>query len=485
MLALSFPNLDRLQTGPLLTRLTSDISQVAQFILSTMRMFVRAPLLIAGSVILMFVTNWQVALFVLALVPAVALVLAYYTNRAQPRFMQVQNKLDRLNTVLQENLAGVRVVKAFARARLENERFAAANLELTGQTIGVGRMLAVLLPSLRFLVNLGLVAVVWFGGSQVIRGTLSVGQIIALNNYIFWLTFPLINLGMSVGFVSATSASVQRIAEVLDTHPAISDSLAAAKLSQAQGRVAFEGVSFAYGGEGEEAVLKGIDLVAEPGQVVAFLGATGAGKSTFIGLIPRFYDVTDGRVTIDGIDVRDLTLDSLRAQVGVVLQETVLFTGTIRDNIRYGRPDATEEQVVAAAKAAQAHDFIMALPQGYDTLVGQRGVNLSGGQRQRLAIARALLIEPRVLVMDDSTSSVDLETEGKIRAALRPLMAGRTTFIVAQRISSVVSADKIVALDRGQVAASGTHTQLLATSPIYQEIYQSQLGNGGGDSGHE
>lgn len=474
--SLSFADLDRLQTGPLLTRLTSDITQVAQLILNTMRMFVRAPLMIAGSVILMLATNWQVGLFILALVPAITFVLAYYTNQAQPRFMEVQRRLDRLNTIFQENLAGVRVVKAFVRARHENQRFAAANEELTGQSIGVGRMLAVLLPSLRFLVNLGLVAVVWFGGSQAIRGTLSVGQIIALNNYVFWLTFPLINLGMSVGFISAASASAQRIIEVLDTQPEIRDHALAAKLPASRGRVALEGVSFAYGGDGHELVLKEVDLVAEPGQTVAIVGATGAGKSTLISLIPRFYDASGGRVTLDGIDVRELSLDSLRAQVGIVLQESVLFTGTIRDNIRYGRPDATDEQVVAAAKAAQAHDFIMALPDGYDTLVGQRGVNLSGGQKQRLAIARALLLEPRVLVMDDSTSSVDLETESKIQEALGPFMAGRTTIVVAQRISTVLAADKIVVLDRGRVAACGSHTELLAASPLYREICESQLG---------
>jgi len=477
--SLSYGNLDRLQTGPLLTRLTSDVSQVAQLITSTMRMFVRAPIMIAGSVILILATNWQVGLLVLALVPPIVLVLVFYTNRAQPRFMEVQRRLDRLNTIFQENLAGVRVVKAFGRARHENERFGTANLDLARQTVGVGRMLAVLLPSLRVLVNLGLVAVVWFGGSQAIRGTLTVGEIIALNNYVFWLTHPLVNLGMSVGFVSAAAASVQRIAEVLDNQPDVQDSPLALNLPQAVGRVAFEGVHFAYGGQGQEEVLSGIDLVVEAGQTLAVVGATGSGKSTLIDLIPRFYDATAGRVTLDGVDVRDLTLDSLRAQVGVVPQETVLFTGTIRDNIRYGRPDATDEQVVTAAKAAQAHDYIMGFPEGYDTLIGQRGVNLSGGQKQRLAIARALLLEPVVLVMDDATSSVDLETEARIQASLRPFMAHRTTIVVAQRISAVLGADRIVVLERGRVAASGTHAQLLAESSVYREICQSQLDNGG------
>jgi len=318
----------------------------------------------------------------------------------------------------------------------------------------------------------------------------------ALNNYIFWLMTPLVNLGMSVGFISSTTASMQRIFEVLDTKPAIADGARAVCVSPhprrgyapaqpVAGRVAFEQVTFAYGGDGQEAVLKGIDLLAEPGECVAIVGATGSGKSTLVQLIPRFYDAQQGRVTLDGVDVREYTLDALRAQIGMALQDTLLFSGTIRDNIRYGRPEASDEEVIAVAQAAQAHDFISGFPEGYDTLVGQRGVNLSGGQKQRLAIARALLLKPAVLILDDSTSAVDVATEAKIRAALRPLMAGRTTFVVAQRVSTVMAASKIVVLERGAIAATGTHQELLASSPLYQEIYQSQLGNNAGGLLHD
>jgi ATP-binding cassette subfamily B protein len=291
-------------------------------------------------------------------------------------------------------------------------------------------------------------------------------------------------LGMMIGPLSAADASAGRIWEVLDSPPDVPNHPRVATLPGAQGRIVFENACFSYDGQDcSEPVLKDINLVVEPGHEIAILGATGSGKSSLIHLIPRFYDVTEGRVTIDGVDVRDLPLDVLRAQVGVALQEAVLFSGTIRDNISYGRPEATEEDIVAAAKAAQAHDFILSFPDGYNAPIGQRGVNLSGGQKQRIAIARALLVQPKILILDDSTSAVDVETETKIQAALDELMVGRTSFIIAQRISTVLNADKIVVLDRGQIAAVGTHTELMASSPIYQEIYQSQLGNGGVNNG--
>ena len=481
----SFANLDRLQTGQLVTRLTSDISQVAQLIWTTMRSFVRAPLMIAGSLILVFLTNWQLGLLMLVLMPITIVIFMFYASKAQPLFMQVQRKLDRLNTILQENLAGVRVVKAFARAGHENRRFDTANVDLMGRTIRVERMLAVLSPTLRLLVNLGLVAVVWFGGAQVVKGDLSVGEIVALSNYVWWVVWPLAMLSLSVGFVSSADASTQRIFEVLDSQPEVADEARAEPLPAVKGRVALEDVVFTYSKHDENPVLEGINLVVEPGETVALVGATGAGKSTLINLVPRFYDVSKGRVTLDGVDVRDITLDSLRAQVGAVLQETVLFTGTVSDNIRYGCPDANDEEVAAAAQAAQAHDFIVSFPAGYDTPIGQRGVNLSGGQKQRIAIARALLARPRVLIMDDSTSSVDVETESKILSALDRFMANHTRLVVAQRLSTIMNADKIVVLDRGRIAASGTHGELLTSSPIYREIYQSQLGNHEGETSHE
>ena len=371
------------------------------------------------------------------------------------------------------------------RAEHEKERFDAVNVGLMQRGIRVGRFLAILLPILHYLVNLGIVAVVALGGVLAVRGMLSVGQIIAFNSYLLWVMMALTNLGMMVGFISASDASAQRIFEVLDEVPEVSDRPAATALPGGQGRLALENVTFSYGGEDQEPVLTDIELASKPGQTVAILGATGSGKSSLVSLLPRFYDVRKGRVAVDGFDVRELTLDSLRAQMALVPQETVLFSGTVRDNIRYGRPEASEEQVLIAAQAAQAHDFISGFPDGYDTLLGQRGVNLSGGQKQRLAIARALLMEPRVLVLDDSTSSVDVETEAKIQAALERSKAGRTVIIVAQRISSVLGADKIVVLDRGRIAAMGNHRELMASSPIYREIYQSQLGGAAGDVHHE
>jgi ATP-binding cassette subfamily B protein len=490
VLSLSFGNLDRLQTGRLMTRLSSDIAQIAQFVFMTMRMFLRAPLMLVGSLILMALTNWQLALIMLFLMPATILVFVLYANKAQPLFLQVQRQLDRLNTVLQENLAGVRVVKAFARAEHENERFDAVNVNLMAQSIRVGRFLAILLPMLRYLVNLGIVAVVAFGGLLAMRGALSVGQIIAFNSYLLWVMMALTNLGMMVGFISSSDASAQRIYEALDEIPEVRDAPAAIPLPQGEGRVALENVTFGYDGEATEAapleaVLQGINLMAAPGQTVALLGATGSGKSSLVNLLPRFYDVQAGRVAFDDHDVRAVTLDSLRAQIGLVSQETILFSGTIRDNICYGRPEASDAEVIAAARAAQAHDFVTRFPDGYDTLLGQRGVNLSGGQKQRLAIARALLLNPRLLILDDSASAVDVETEAKIRAALDEFKAGRTIILVAQRISSVLHADQIVVLERGRIAAMGNHAELMASSPIYREIYESQLGNSAGGARHE
>ncbi len=477
---LSFANLDRFTTGQLMTRLTSDVMQVLQLTMMTLRIFVRAPLMFVGSVILLLLTNLRLALIVFAFIPLAVIVLAFFATRSQPMYLQVQRRLDRLNTILQENLAGVRVVKAFVREPHENERFERANTDVMNQVISVGQLLAVLMPLLTLFINLGIVAIVWVGGIGVVQGTITVGQIVAFNNYIMSTLFPLINVGMMVGFISSADASAQRIYEVLDSVPAVQEAPGARMLPNAWGRVAFEQVSFSYDGDGQEPVLKGVDLLAEPGQTVAILGSTGAGKSTIVGLIPRFYDTTQGQVTMDSTDVRQVTLESLRGQVGMVAQDSVLFSGTIRENIAYGRPDASDDEVIAAAQAAQAHDFIVALPNGYDTVIGERGVNLSGGQKQRLAIARALLIKPRVLILDDSTSSVDLETEVRIQQALAKA-TDSTRFIIAQRISSVMDADRIIVLDRGHVAASGTHRDLLATSPIYRDIYRSQLGTDEGD----
>jgi ATP-binding cassette subfamily B protein len=393
------------------------------------------------------------------------------------------------------------VVKAFARAVHEIARFGRVNDSLMKQMVRAARTVAVTGPFMMLSVNMGVVSVLWFGGQLVTGGEMQIGQLIAFVNYLMRTLMSLMFVSMLVMRLARAQASAERIQEVLDSVPEVQDRPDALAAFAPQGRVAFEGVAFSYDSDGRDLVLgggpspgdgssAGISFVAEPGQTVAVLGATGAGKSSLIHLIPRFYDVTAGRVTIDGVDVRDVDKAALRRNIGIALQESVLFSGTIRDNIRYGRPEATEEEVIAAAKMAQAHDFISEFPDGYDTVVGQRGVNLSGGQKQRIAIARALLVQPAVLILDDSTSSVDVETETKIQDALERLQdraspsalsigpRSATCFVIAQRISTVLNAHKILVLDDGRIAAEGTHLELLAASPIYREIYESQLGNG-------
>jgi ATP-binding cassette subfamily B protein len=476
--SLSFGNLDELETGHLITRLTNDITQVQEAVSMMLRMVVRSPFTLIGSLILAIVTSPRLALLLVVLGPLVLGLLVWVINRVHPLFGKLQDKLDQLNTVMQENLAGVRVVKAFVRAAHEMGRFHEANEELKDQTIHAIRTVSAVMPAVMLAVNLGMVSAIWFGGVRVTAANMQVGQLIAFINYLMTSLRSLMFVSMLVMRFARAEASAERVQEVLDAEPEVQDRPGAIVEIDPQGRVAFEGVSFSYNHDGGDAVLKGIDFVADPGQTVAILGATGSGKSSLVYLIPRFYDVDEGRVTIDGVDVRDIEQAHLRQHIGMALQESVLFSGTIRDNIRYGRPEASEAEVIAAAKAAQAHDFIVEFPEGYDTVVGQRGVNLSGGQKQRVAIARALLVQPVVLILDDSTSSVDVETEIKIQDALEGLMRDRTSFVIAQRISTVLTADKILVLDDGQIAAEGTHRDLLISSPIYREIYDSQLGNG-------
>jgi ATP-binding cassette, subfamily B, multidrug efflux pump len=483
----SFGNLDRFGTGKLIVRLTSDTSAVQRLFQIALRIGTRAPLLMIGSLILMVNTAPSLALTMLPLLVVTSVIIAWFSVKMEPQFRAVQQKLDRLNTVLQENIAGARLVKAFVRADFEAEHFEAANLEFTDRSIDVMQFMSSLTPVLTMCVNVGMVIVIWAGGLQSIRGQLTIGQIVAFTNYLLTTMTALTLMTMLSNILANGMASAQRVNEVLDTVPDIQDAPDAQSLPAAtRGRVALEGVTFHYHAvDGaadtglEQRILEAVTLVAEPGQTVAILGATGSGKSTLVNLIPRFYDPDSGQVGVDGMDVRALSQDSLLAHVGIVPQEAILFTGTVRDNIRYGRPEAGDDEVVAAARAAQAHDFILKLPQAYDTHIEERGVNLSGGQKQRISIARALLTQPKILILDDSTSAVDVETETKIQAALDESMHQRTTFVVAQRISTVLNADKIIVLDKGRVAAQGTHAELLRSSPIYREIYDSQLGAAG------
>ncbi len=475
----SFGNLDDFTTGQLLTRLTSDINQIQMIILMSLRMFTRAPLMFVGSVGIMLATNRELATVMFALLPITLILVTVFVRTVQPLFKRVQEKLEYLNQVMQENLTGIRVVKAFVRRDHENRRFEGANIELYSTQLRITQLLSVFFPIVMALMNLGTVAIIYYGGLQVFAGTASVGQIMAFVNYLFSTMFPVLMLSMMAGQISAANASATRVMQVLDSEPEVQNRYSALAPGKNTGRVEFENVSFSYREDRGDPVLRDVSFKAEPGETVAILGSTGSGKSSLINLIPRFYDVTSGRVTVDGVDVRDLEMKTLRSHIGVSLQDVILFSGTIRENIRYGRPGALEEEVIRAAKAAQAHDFIVGFPDGYDTMVGQRGVNLSGGQKQRIAIARALLMNPSILILDDSTSAVDVETESKIEAALEELLRDTTSFVIAQRISTVLKADKILVLENGVIAAEGNHSKLMETSPIYKEIYESQLGDGG------
>ncbi|MBA3470748.1 MAG: ABC transporter ATP-binding protein [Herpetosiphonaceae bacterium] len=471
---LSFSYYDRNQTGQLMVRATDDVEKVRLFIAQGLVLAAQAFLLLVGALSILFFTNWRLTLVVIPLLPFAMILFMIFGKLSQPLFGMVQIKLSALNTILQENMAGMKVVKAFTREPYESTRFDSAATDLMEQQLKVSRTFAFLFPLIFLLIQVGQAAILYFGGKQILGGTLNLGEYQKFSLYLLYVFFPLGQLGFIISLMAQASTSAGRIFEILDAKSEIADKPGAGELPTIQGRLEFKNVSFRYFGSSDP-VLKNVSFVAEPGQTVALLGATGSGKSTIINLIPRFYDASEGAVLIDGIDIRDVTLDSLRSQIGIVLQETNLFSGSIRDNIAFGRSDATLEQVEAAAKAASAHDFILAFPQGYATPVGERGATLSGGQKQRIAIARALLLNPQLLILDDSTSSVDLMTEYRIQQALDNLMHGRTSFVIAQRISTVLNADQILVLDKGQVVASGTHEELMDSSPIYAEIYTSQL----------
>ncbi len=477
--ALSYGNLDQMKTGPLISRLTSDSAAVKQLVQISLRIGTRAPLLMIGSLIFMFITSPTLALQLLPLLFITSIVIVFFIGRMAPLFRRVQQRLDRLNTVLQENIEGARIVKAFVRANFENQRFETSNEEYTDNSVKVMRFMSTMSPALTVLINIGMVWVLYRGGLLVIYGNMPIGQIVAFNSYLLTTMTPLIMMTQLSQTWANGIASSRRVSEVLDAAPEVQNAVDAQVLpATSPGRVVFENVGFHYNGTSDEPVISDVNLVAEAGQTLAILGATGSGKTSLVNLVPRFYDISSGRITIDGVDLRQLDQDSLLEHVGIVPQESVLFTGTVGENIRYGKPEATDEEVTEAAKAAQAHDFIVDLPDGYNQRVEQRGANFSGGQKQRLAIARALLMKPRVLILDDSTSSVDVETETRIQDALEQTQYNPTTLVVAQRISTVLKSDKIIVMDHGRVVAQGTHKELIKSSPIYREIYDFQLGDG-------
>jgi ATP-binding cassette subfamily B multidrug efflux pump len=472
--SLSFSYHDKNQTGQLMIRATDDVEKVRTFIGQGLLLAVQSIFMLTGALLLLMFTNLQLMLVILPVLPVAFVIFLIFGRITQPLFMLAQQKLGRVNTVLQENLAGIKVVKAFAREPEQQARFKVAAEDQMRQQIQISRIFSFLFPVVFLIANLGQAAILYFGGVQIVNGTLTFGEWQKFSLYLIYVFFPLGQLGFIISQMSQAAASAQRIYEILDAKSDVANKPNAIPLPPIQGRVEFDHVTFRYFGGGD-AALKDVSFTSEPGQTVALLGATGSGKSTIINLIPRFYDASEGSICIDGNDVRDITIESLRSQIGIVLQDTTLFSGTIRDNIAFGRPEASLEAVMDAARAASAHDFIMTFPDGYDTKVGERGTTLSGGQKQRLAIARALLMDPRILILDDSTSSVDTVTEYQIQQALNLLMKGRTSFVIAQRISTVRNADQILVLDKGMIAAQGKHEDLMENSAIYAEIYSSQL----------
>lgn len=473
--SLSFANLDKLETGGLITRLTNDVVQLTDAVQMMLRILVRAPLLLLGSIVMAILTAPRLSLLFIALIPILLVMIGAVMAKAFPRFKRVQKKLDQVNSVIQENLAGMRVVKAFARHTYETDRFGRSNNELRDTTLDAVYVIVIVMPLMMFTVNMGMVGALWFGGNLVNIGNIEIGALIAFTNYLMQSMFALMMVSMVLMRFTRAEASAERVNEVLDATPVIVNQPATQQPERISGKVEFQNVSFQYGDETAPA-LRDISFTVEPGTSLAILGTTGSGKSTIVSLIPRFYDVDAGRVLVNDMDVREWDEDRLRNHISIALQESVLFSGTVRENIRFGNPDATDGEVERAAQMAQAEEFISNLEDGYDSVVGQRGVNLSGGQRQRLAIARAIVRSAPILILDDSTSAVDVATEGKIQDALAAL--DMTVILVAQRISAVINATNIIVLENGEIIAQGTHDTLLESSDVYREIYRSQVESG-------
>ncbi len=477
--SLSFANLDKLPSGELLTRLTSDMTKVQTVLTMGLSFIAQAPLMFIGSLAAIIALDAGLTVIVAFMVPVIGIIVWYVVRRSSILYDAVQTRVDRLNNVLSENITGAEVVKAFVRQRHEIARFDVVADDLADQATQVNQLVASLMPTLIAISSFGIAAVIWLGGNNVIDGTLSEGDLVAFISYLAIVAMPLMIFAFVQPLLSAASASMARIEEVMREVPSVPDADEGIDLTTVArpGDIRFEGVRFDYGVSGDDSscALVGVDLEIQQGKTVAILGATGSGKSTLVHLIPRFYDATAGTVSVGGIDVRELSKSSLRRNVGIALQSPQLFSGTVMENLRYGRPDATDEQIIEAATAAQAHEFVSDMTNGYDSIIEQGGANLSGGQRQRLAIARTLVTDPSILILDDSTSAVDLETEAQIQEALATY-ADRTVLIVAQRISTALGADEIVVLEDGNVCAHGTHDELLETSTVYQEIFTSQLG---------
>jgi ATP-binding cassette subfamily B multidrug efflux pump len=473
----SFENIDRFEIASLITRLTNDLTQLQNFVNGIMRIFVKAPLVCIGSIVMAILLNPSLAWILSVVVPVIGLLIFFSMRMGYPWFRKVQTAMDRMNSVTREYLSGVRVVKAFNRFDYEAGRFSGANQQLVGVSTAAMRVMAGFAPGTALVVNLGIVVVLWLGGAWVNYGKMHVGQIIAFVNYMTQILHSLMMISfIFIVFVRAR-ASGERIGEVLAVSNNMTEAAAPVTPEASnRGKVEFRGVDFSYPTSSGEQVLTGINLVCQPGETVGIIGSTGSGKSSLVNLIPRFYDAGSGEVLVHGVNVKECDLKQLRANIAMVPQKTLLFTGTILENIRWGNEAATRAEIEAAARIAQAHDFITRFPESYDTMLGQGGVNLSGGQKQRIAIARALVGHPEILILDDCTSAVDGVTEAKIKAALRKLGTGLTTLLITQRITSVLDAERILVLDNGAIVGWGTHRELMETCGVYRDIFRSQIG---------
>lgn len=474
---MSFQQTDKFTTGSLVTRLTNDITAIQEFVAMSLRMFVRTGMQFIGGIAVILTLNVNFGLVLVISLPVQLIAVAIIMKKAAPLFSIVQTKLDKVNSVVQENVSGARVVKAFTREEYEINRFDNANTDLMTTNLKVQKLLATLNPILMIIMNASVIAIIMIGGFQVEAKAMQVGEVMAAVTYITQILMSVMMVGMMFQQVSRSAASMKRVNEVLSTDPVISDGNKSAD-SDNSGTVEFRNVGFSYPGSSGKPVLSGIDLKAEKGQMIAILGSTGCGKTSLVNLVPRFYDATDGDVLVDGVNVKDYDVDTLRSKIGVVLQKSELFSGTVAENIRWGCETATDEEVKTAARIAQAEEFINGFNDGYNTMISENGASLSGGQKQRMAIARAIIKKPEILIFDDSTSALDLSTEAKLHKALRENLSGVTVIMIAQRIASVMRADKIAVLENGSICAFGTHKELMETSDVYRDIYYSQMKQG-------
>lgn len=474
---MSFQQTDKFTTGSLVTRLTNDITAIQEFVAMSLRMFVRTGMQFIGGIAVILTLNVNFGIVLVISLPVQLIAVAIIMKKASPLFSIVQSRLDKVNSVVQENVSGARVVKAFTREEYEINRFDNANTDLMTTNLKVQKLLATLNPILMIIMNASVIAIIMIGGFQVEAKAMQVGEVMAAVTYITQILMSVMMVGMMFQQVSRSAASMKRVNEVLSTNPVISDGNKSAD-SDNSGTVEFRNVDFSYPGSSGKPVLSGIDLKAEKGQMIAILGSTGCGKTSLVNLVPRFYDATEGDVLVDGVNVKDYDVDTLRSKIGVVLQKSELFSGTVAENIRWGCETATDEEVKTAAKIAQAEEFIDGFNDGYDTMISEKGASLSGGQKQRMAIARAIIKKPEILIFDDSTSALDLSTEAKLHKALRENLSGVTVIMIAQRIASVMRADKIAVLENGSICAFGTHKELMESSSVYRDIYYSQMKQG-------